>query len=131
MLRSIGCILYHDYWPTNLISYRRNNSESRVNFVATHEQLEKVLQIRQQTKIEKIVLMEDSEHSEAIPFRSLIVNAPPGRDAALDAIGEAHKPDSLATIIYTSRTTGTPKGAILTPENIASNIVICLVELES
>src|SRR5260370_12834115 len=79
--------------PADQIIYLLNNSEARAIFVSTHEQLQKVLQIRQQTKIEKIVLMEDSEHSEAIPFRSLIVNAPLGRDAALDTIGEASSPD--------------------------------------
>ncbi|HTD21205.1 MAG TPA: long-chain fatty acid--CoA ligase [Terriglobales bacterium] len=117
--------------PADQIVYLLNNSEARAIFVSTKEQLQKVLQIRAQTRIEKIVLMEDSEHSEAIPFRSLIANAPPERDPALDAIGEAIKPDDLATIIYTSGTTGTPKGAMLTHGNIASNISFSLRDFGS
>jgi len=117
--------------PADQIIYLLNNSEARAIFVSTQEQLQKVLQIRQQTKIEKIVLMEDAPQSEAVPFRSLIANAPAGRDAALDAIGHAIKPDDLATIIYTSGTTGTPKGAMLTHGNIASNISFSLRDFGS
>src|SRR5713226_3432246 len=117
--------------PADQIIYLLNNSEARAIFVSTQEQLQKVLQIRQQTKIGKIVLMEDGPQSEAVPFRSLIANAPAGRDAALDAIGEAIKPDDLATIIYTSGTTGTPKGAMLTHGNIASNISFSLRDFGS
>ena len=117
--------------PADQIIYLLNNSEARAIFVSTQEQLQKVLQIRQQTKIEKIVLMEDAQQSEAVPFRSLIANAPAGRDAALDAIGHSIKPDDLATIIYTSGTTGTPKGAMLTHGNIASNISFSLRDFGS
>ncbi len=46
--------------PADQIIYLLNNSEARAIFVSTQEQLQKVLQIRQQTKIEKIVLMEDA-----------------------------------------------------------------------
>ncbi len=117
--------------PADQIIYLLNNSEARAIFVSTQEQLQKVLQIRQQTKIEKIVLMEDGPQSEAVPFHSLIANAPRERDAALDAIGHAIKPDDLATIIYTSGTTGTPKGAMLTHGNIASNITFSLRDFGS
>jgi long-chain acyl-CoA synthetase len=118
--------------PADQIIYLLNNSEARAIFISTHEQLEKILHIQGQTTIEKIVLMDDAkEQSDIVSFRSLVADAPAGRDAALDAIGESIKPDDLATIIYTSGTTGTPKGAMLTHGNIASNIGFSLRDFGS
>ncbi|HZR30014.1 MAG TPA: long-chain fatty acid--CoA ligase [Terriglobales bacterium] len=117
--------------PADQIIYLLNNSEARAIFVSTEEQLQKVLQVRSQTNIEKIVLMDDVPRTEAVSFRSLIANAPAGRDAGLDAIAQAIKPDDLATIIYTSGTTGTPKGAMLSHGNIASNISFSLRDFGS
>jgi long-chain acyl-CoA synthetase len=118
--------------PADQIVYLLNNSEARAIFVSTQEQLQKVLQVRQQTKIEKIILMDETKgQNEVVSFHSLIANAPPGRDAALDAIGQSIGPDDLATIIYTSGTTGTPKGAMLTHGNIASNITFSLRDFGS
>ena len=117
--------------PADQIIYLLNNSEARAIFVSTQEQLQKVLQVRSQTKIEKIVLMDDVPRSEAVSFHSLIANAPADRDAALDSIAQAITADDLATIIYTSGTTGTPKGAMLTHGNIASNISFSLRDFGS
>src|SRR5579859_622748 len=117
--------------PADQIIYLLNNSEARAIFVSTQEQLQKVLQIRQHTKIQKIVLMDDSSQGDAIPFRSLIANAPATRVPALDSIAQAIKPDDLATIIYTSGTTGTPKGVMLAHGNIASNISFSLRDFQS
>jgi len=46
-----------------------------------------------------------------------------------DAAGEA-SPSDVATILYTSGTTGTPKGVMLTHNNIASNARACGVVLD-
>ena len=47
----------------------------------------------------------------------------------IEAQARAMAPDDLATIVYTSGTTGTSKGAMLTHGNIASNIRYSLLRL--
>src|SRR5262245_1073835 len=94
----LGIADVHTYssLPAYPILYLLANSEDRAVFVSTHEQLQKVLQIRRQTKIEKIILMDDShskDQDDIISLRNLIANAPAGPDAALDAIGKSIKPD--------------------------------------
>jgi long-chain acyl-CoA synthetase len=103
------------------------NSEARIAFVSTRKQYEKIAAIREQTKLEYIVLMDDApEITNAVPMQSFLRNAPQGDDPELDAIGELIEPDDLATLIYTSGTTGTPKGVMLTHWNIASNLNVSL-----
>ena len=43
--------------------------------------------------------------------------------ARFDELRPSAKPDDLATLVYTSGTTGNPKGAMLTHGNIASNVL--------
>jgi len=45
--------------------------------------------------------------------------------AAFDKRADARKPDDLATLIYTSVTTGEPKGAMLLQSNFVSNVLAC------
>jgi long-chain acyl-CoA synthetase len=103
------------------------NSDARVAFVSSRKQYEKLAAVREQTKLEYIVIMDDApELSEAIPMQSFLRAAPAEDDPELAAIGRTIEPDDLATLIYTSGTTGTPKGVMLTHGNIASNLNVSL-----
>jgi len=98
------------------------DSGARIAFVSTVEQLEKVLAIKGRTAIEKVVVMDYVGIPEGIPMHRMMVNQDTGRDSEMDARGKSIRPDDLATIVYTSGTTGTPKGAMLTHGNLASNL---------
>jgi long-chain acyl-CoA synthetase len=105
-------------------------------FVSSREQLAKVEQVRGQLPLlQGMVLFDDSkelsgEHSAGVvPWPSFLQRgqhklqelAPElvRREAALG-------PDDLATIMYTSGTTGNPKGVMLTHANLVSNIMAAL-----
>lgn len=111
------------------IAYLLMDSGSRVVFVSTREQLAKLESIRNRTRLEKIVLMDEvgAAPAEVIRISALLRNRREGKDAELEARARALSPDDLATIIYTSGTTGTPKGVMLTHGNIAANVMYSLV----
>ena len=104
-------------------AYILRDSGARVAAVSTEKQLEKVLSIKDQTAIEKIVLMDPAETPDAVHMQRLMHKGPAGRDPELDARAHAITPDDLASIIYTSGTTGKSKGVQLTHGNLTSNVL--------
>lgn len=107
-----------------------NDSGARVIAVSTRNQLEKVLSVRTQTPVERIIAMniEDAsgDASGAVPMRELMQQGPTSADPGFDAQARTILPEDLATIIYTSGTTGVSKGVMLTHGNMTSNIACSL-----
>jgi len=109
-------------------AYILQDSGARVVFVSSEKQFRKANAIRDQTSVEKIVVMDAVETAHAFHMQRLMHDGPKERDSQFDSAARSARPDDLATIIYTSGTTGTPKGAMLTHGNLASNITCSLAD---
>jgi long-chain acyl-CoA synthetase len=123
MLGVIDVPIYPTLLPEQ-VAYILRDSGARVLFLSTADQLKKFLAIKDQTQVEKVVIMDYVGITEALPMHRLMHNSPIGteHDAELDARARAAQPEDLATIMYTSGTTGRSKGVMLTHENLVSNL---------
>lgn len=99
------------------------DSGARVLIVSTEEQLKKVLPVKDQTAVERILGMDAFESGEAAQMRPLMHLGPSGRDLELETRARQITPDDMASIIYTSGTTGVSKGVQLTHRNLTSNVL--------
>jgi long-subunit acyl-CoA synthetase (AMP-forming) len=120
---SIGAIsvpIFSGYYPSQ-VNYILEHSEAKTIMVPDKGQMEKLLQTDYQKKLKRIVLAQDlkgfQKDARVVAFDALL-DAPdttPFEKAALAV--RTHDP---CLIMYTSGTTGTPKGVVLTHRNILS-----------
>lgn len=110
------------------IAFLLKDSATKVIFLSSRAQLQKIQKIREQTMLERIVMMDEVVPPEADPMQSIMEDGPEDRDDAFDAIAKSVRPEDLATLVYTSGTTGNSKGAMITHGNMASNLS-CSLEM--
>lgn len=102
-----------------------SDSDSKLVFCETSEMVDKVEEVRDDCpSLEHIVVIQ-GDREGAMSLNDLRDKGQDVDDEQFDERVEAVSPDDLFTIVYTSGTTGPPKGCLLTHGNYRANVEQC------
>ncbi len=117
------------------VAYVLEDSGAKLVFVSTRDQMEKALEAAATCPQEVLVVVFDMIADLPVGVMSWASFLAAGADSAdawsdedFRAAALQAQPHDTATVLYTSGTTGDPKGVMLTHNNVASNVLAtCLV----
>ncbi len=118
------------------VAYILENSGAKVVFCSTREQMEKAREALGRCGSDACIVVFDDVGGTpdgVVTWRHFLAR---GRERMasvsedeLRSAARRIRPEDLATILYTSGTTGVPKGVMLTHDNVFSNVEACALAL--
>jgi long-chain acyl-CoA synthetase len=126
-IASIGACtvgIYQTLLPKD-VAYIVNHSDGVLVFAENEEQLQKLLATRDELpNIRKVILFNGSHSGDdwVISFDEFLQLGKDIADSEFEERTKVAMPGDIAGIVYTSGTTGIPKGAVLTHDNITFTV---------